>query len=252
MSLNELLSKLKEKQAEASINLEEVEPRMKTGVDGIIRAAQRDIKELKDKYQDAARATSTIIAVTGPGAKLFADIAKDKFKTLTVNYSLIIERLTEKLKARGAREPFGGQEFFMLNDEMAKLRVDYNLLNVRPPQSGNNLMREIAGLSIAPALESIFELNYGGSLHSAIVAREIGTLALKEEFNGTVLPVVVYNFKDSFDKTMLNTPVATFEAPEDVTEDFVKTKLTEVKSKLKGRKAPKQTEQVTETENGNE
>jgi hypothetical protein len=79
----------------------------------------------------------------------------------------------------------------------------------------------------------LFVKNYEGSLYSAVSLREIEAKALAEEFSGKALPVVLYNTKTETDRNFLPPTFEKVEAPEEVTEAFVKTKLFEVKKKLK-------------------
>ena len=231
-TLKEILEKLKDKRAEAAIDAEGLNPKVRSMGEGIIRNAKREIVELEKQYKKEVSKHALIIGVTGPGASKFAEIAKEDFKTLSVDYMGSVKYLTASIEKRGGRKTYGSQEHFMLMTELNQIKVKSDMVKLPQPQIGPH--DGVWEQPIADAINKMFVRNYGGGFYSAITLREIETQALKEEFSGKTLPVVVYNLDVPVDTTMLREPYENIETTsEDITKEFVKSVLMSVKNKLK-------------------
>jgi hypothetical protein len=247
-NLKELISKIEEKRAEAAVSPEDADPRVRAGVESVVRNAKRELETLEAQYKEAVLANVVIIAIEGEGSKEFADTARIAFEVPTVNYRGAIDRVTDSVKARSSRVDFGTQEFFMVLDELNKLKLDYNFLQLPAPKV-NPAIDQVYDRPVATAIENIIKTNYDEELSSAVARRDIGTLALKLKFAGKHLPVVLYGYGGSLNESLLPRPIATVSVKSDeVTKDFVKDVLTQVKTRLGGGSSRKKKADVSTEE----
>lgn len=242
--IKQLIEDIKGKRAEAAIRPEDADPRVRAGVEAMARNANRDLPALEQRYKDAVMSHAVIIAVSGPGAEEFAKIAKYAFHTAIVDYTSVATRLTQRVIARGARKEFSSQEYFIALDELNHVKVECNIVKLPTPEV-NCPTAPVYDQPVDVAIRRLIENNYGGQLYSVVSRNDIGVAALASEFVGKMLPVVLYNFKEGLDESVIPRPLVVIAAPKDVTEAFVKEQLDIVKSKLSGKKT--KTETKTET-----
>jgi hypothetical protein len=243
--LKELLKQLKDKQADSKIIPEQSDPRVRAGVEAMVRNAGPAIKDLENRYKEAVMGHVVVIGATGAGAKVFADMAV-KQKCLGVDYTMIKTRFAKRLSERQRDAKFNQHSFFLLLDEIAKARIDYNMVRLPNPVNKGNAAG-IIDQPLGEAVDRIIVKNYGQGLYSAISRREIGNAALAQEFSGKSLPVVLYNYAGSVDPSFLPNPVTTVDVPADVTEAFVRQVFSKVRSLVVGSNA-KTTKTETQTE----
>jgi hypothetical protein len=234
MTLNELITQIKDKRAEASIDPLECDPRIRSGAEGLVRAAKDAVSNLERQYKNEVVNHSVVIAVVGDNSQNFADVCANKFHTISINYKMIVNVLEKAIKARGGRNEYGNQEHFIMLSELNPLKVKYEIVSMAIPQI-NNYQDNVWEQPIYIALDKIFQRSYENSLYSAITRREIGNLALEAEFTGQALPVVVYNYTGGVDSQFLPEPVEVVETNGPIDEDFVKSVLLTVKKKVKDR-----------------
>jgi hypothetical protein len=224
-----LLTQLEEKRAESRIIVEDVDPRVRAGVEAIVRNANSDIRLIEAKYKESVMNTVVLIGVNGAFGKEFAELAQSKFNTLAVDFSLVKENILKTLAAKNAGATYTTNVHFMVLDELSRVRTAYDVVRLPNPQiSGYN-----DGIYDAPldfAITTLFEKNYGSGLYSAVTRREIGKQALEKNFNGELLPVVVYNLFGTVDTNFLPNPVTTLTVNEKVTLKSVKAALGEIRS----------------------
>lgn len=238
MTLEDILKEIEEKNAEASRDVSALEPRQIPGAVGMVRAAKDRLVELSKLYKEEVMRRVVIIAVSGPYAEEFANIAKYAHKTLAVDYKGVVNRLVQNMHKRNANHKWTQHEHFMLLTELNQLKVDYDIQALPPPQI-NYATDNVNEKPLKEAVELIFNKNYGGGLYSAISRRDIQKSALDGLFSGKALPVVLYNYDNSLDTSMLPLPVDVLELTEPVNPELVAEKLGDVKNKLKGGKKAK-------------
>lgn len=227
-NLKEIVSRLKKARALTQVNLEDVDPRFRSGVEGSVRGAQRDIEELEALYKDNVVQSLYIVGVTGAGSNRFAKLAEDK--VLCVDGGLATNILTGKVSARSNHDSFGGQELSMLMGELLELKTAYGITSL-PPIQDRGLANEVAHLSLRAAIDKVLKNNYGSQLHSIAVRKHIGTLALESLHDGPNLVAVIYNY-EGVDTDFLPTPVAVLEAKEDLSQEDVTEMLDKIRQSV--------------------
>jgi len=247
MSLRSIIDQITEKRAEASIVVEELDPRVQSGAGGLIRQAKIALEALELQYREEVLKHVVIIAVSGNGSAEFANISKYALKTVTVDYKLVNTRLLETLRRRHSQPEYGSHENLIVLAEMPSIRSEFGILQLAPPRI-NNAVDNIYGQPLDLAIDKLIAINYNSSLYSAISRREISRKALEAEFVGKAMPVVLYNYTGSVDTTFLPEPVQVIEVDGAVDEDFVKEIFNGVKNKLKKNNKTTNNETVTENQ----
>lgn len=229
--LKEILTKLADKEAEASIDPEDTNPNVRAGVEALVRNAKADLSLIKSEYKNAVMDNVVVLSVLGEGSKQFADYAS-KLGAVSINFEAVTERLVTNLRNRAVGDLYTSTAHFMLLDELSKLRLEYDIVRLPTPQI-NAYNDGIYDAPLAHAISLLLDKNYGTSLQSAITKREIGNAALEAKFSGQKLPVVIYNMKKQSDSNFIPNPFTIIEVDGKVTEELVKNKLKDVKTKLK-------------------
>jgi hypothetical protein len=248
MKLKELMDQIKDKRAEASVDPSECDPRVRAGAEGLVRAAKEVVVRLEREYQEEVIKSAVIIAVSGKGSEKFARTSKDAFHTLSVDYQGITNRLVDSIRKRGGQEEYNNQEHWMLMAELNQIKLEYGIVQI-PAPTINHYTDNVFYQPLRKAIDNLFRKNYDSSLYSAITRREIGKMALAAEFDGKLLPVVVYNYTGEVDNLMLPQPTEVLEVNEDeVSDSLVKKVLLNVKNKLK-KNSNEQNSELTDNPN---
>lgn len=254
--LKELLDEVADKEATTKIEPARVQASIRAGTEAMVRNATADLPKVKDLYMNEVMNHVIIIAVNGPGQDEFANIAKYKYDTRTVDYKLVQKTLTDRIKARNASNKYTNQEHFLLLDELTKIKTEYQMVQLPPPRN-NGYMEGAYNKGLEEGLETLIKINYGSSLNSAITRREIGKLALEDKFSAKYYAVVLKNFtgNDAVDIRFLPQPVTIVDTgTEKITEKEVKSVLDKVNTMVRGTQSrPKKkslAEGTKETTNG--
>ncbi|MGH7241088.1 MAG: hypothetical protein ACREGB_02200 [Candidatus Saccharimonadales bacterium] len=227
-----ILEQVLEKRAEIAMRLEDVDPKVRAGVEAKIRNATLELPIVEGRYKDAIVPLTAIVAVTGPESKKFADLALElKYVSFILDYKAVVERIAVSLKKRNGGELYGNQEHFLALDELNQIRLEYNMLRLPSPMINAHL-DPVINHPLREALDNMFVKNYGPSLYSAVTRRDIGKEALARNFTGNVFPVVLYNYTGDYDKAFLPNPVDVVQITEEVTPAFIKNKLTAAKARI--------------------
>ena len=229
-TLKEILTKLQEKEAESKIIPEEVDYKTRAGVEAIVRNAKTDIDALSRSYKEQVMSNVVLVAVKGKTAKEFAEAAS-KSGAVAVDFNLIVDRLVSNLASRAVGATFTSNANFMLLDEMQKVRLEYDMVQLPTPQI-NAYNDGIYDAPLAEAIKKLILKNYGSGFQSAITRREIGKAALAARFGGKKLPVIVYNLDQDVDTRFIPAPTATLTSNAAVSANIVKKKLAEIRAQL--------------------
>lgn len=244
--LSEILAALKDTEATANIEPRETDPRVRAGTEALVRNAKADLERLYTEYKDTVINNVVVIAVKGKTAAEFAASAA-KLGAVPVDFDLISERLATNLSKRAVGDIYTSDAHFKLLDELAKIRIEYDIVRLPNPQI-NAYNDGIYNSALRPAIDKLLLKNYGTSLQSAVSRREIGKHALESRFGGKKLPVVLYNLTGDVDTQFLPAPVTTIVSDGKVTDNSVKKKLTEIRSLLAVKKEGTEAETEPETE----
>jgi hypothetical protein len=229
--LKSILSNLEEKEAEASLRPEDCDPKVRAGVEALVRNAKVDVETISKKYRDAVLANTVIVATYGESAEEFASMAGEH-GAIPINYNLIQERLVGSLRSKAVGDYYTSTAHFALLDELSKIRLEYEMVQLPTPQA-NAYSDGIYDAPLAEAVDKLLTKNYGSGLESAVTRREIGKKALEARFSGTKLAVILYNVNKDVDTRFLPAPIASFDIKGKVTDNIVKKKLNELRALIK-------------------
>jgi hypothetical protein len=244
--LEEVLSQISEKEAEAAIHPEEVSPNVRQGVEALVRNAKADLEKINTTYRDLVMNSVVTIGVTGETAKEFAEKA-ESLGAVAVDFNLIKQRLVAALENSGQGEMYNSNMHFRLISELSQIRLDYNMISLPTPII-NGYNDGVYDSPIVVAVDRLLDKCYGSALQCAVTRREIGKKALAIRFTGQKLAVVVYNMDRDADTQFIPMPTAQFVSDKEVTDEGVKKKLTEIKSLLNSKTKKPKDQTVTQEE----
>lgn len=231
--LKNIMDQIKEEQAMLAINPEDVDPRVRNTFEGQLRNSKEKLAQLEESYKNAVMEHTVIITVKGSEANHFASLAKEA--AVSLNYKLILENLVSALEARNAPVPYDSNTHFMLLDELAKVRIKYNIARLPNPLV-NGYNDGVYGSDLETAVDILINKNYEQGLYSAITRKEIGNVALNGEFTGKKLPVFIYNNDGQVDVNFLPMPIAVIEINKKMDKEEVLGKIKELRSVISGNK----------------
>jgi hypothetical protein len=242
MSLKDIVKQLKLARATASLELNTVDPRNRSGVEGRIRQAEREIGELEQAYRDVVLEKLAIVGIVGPKSAEFARFAASKM--LCVDGAMLVNQIAESIEGRiSGYHGFGGQELNALLGELNEVKARYGILSI-PPIQDNDLSRIVASMPLKAAVNKILRTNYGLQLHSAVIRRHVADIALTEMFDAPGrLVVAIFNF-EGVDTQILPSPSLILEPTGEITAESVaediKTFQTALGGNKRGKSAPKE------------
>lgn len=226
-TLKELLSKIMEKRAEASVDPDECPPSIRSGAGGLVRQAKIDLQNLERQYRMEAVSKAVVLAVHGPYAEEFARLAQKKYGIVIVNFNHFTEELLQRvLKASGSDEFYSTRTHLIMLAALSDLLFDYGITNVPPPTVDYS-----SGLAydrpIKEAIYNIMESSYRQSINVLVSSQLIGQYALDMRFDGDLIPVVLYNCSSVGENSTLR-PIEYIEINSPVTINSVTSSLTSV------------------------
>lgn len=247
MPLKELIEEIKIAKETAETDPKDVDPRFRAGVEAKARNAKDSIAPLQRQYMAEIQSVILLVEVGGPGAQAFSSLAREKMKVLAFDHRSIVKRLADAVRSRGGQEDFGSNEQALLGSEMLSLKNAYAIAAL-PPLVPNEVKPSVFSQPLESAIQRLIEHTYGGGLYDTITLRDAQMQALEAGFTGKVMPVLVHNYYLGNPQLMLlNPPTFRIAAPEDVTIEYVKEELLNIKNKLK-----KPNEKTKETQENKE
>lgn len=233
MDTKTLIDEINQKRLEASIDLESVDIRLRLGAEGRKRSAAAELSALEARYMDGILENVLIIAVNGPGAAQFAEIAEKKFRFTTINYMLAADETYQNVLSRGGKDTYSSNEHWMVMDELNRIKINNRIVSLPPLQAN------FADIGFEKPLRSsihhMFVKHYGSTLYSIVSKREIGKKALSIGFSRNFLPVILYNYTIELDKTILLEPFCVLKIENNPTEDYVKSSLLDIQKACKAK-----------------
>jgi hypothetical protein len=244
--LKKIIADMADLEAEASVSLNAVHVSVRAGAEGRIRQAKTQLEKLRVQYLNDIMPHTILIAVTGPAAEKFATIAAEKYNTIAIDYKFLFNKLVAKLQARKARPKYDQFTHRFVMDELNSIKNTYGIAKMATPTY--NGMARYSNKPLAEAVDILLKDTYGSSLDSAVIRREIGKAALKLRFNGSMLPVVLYNFDSDLDTgvdtNVLPRPVALLRAAKNLSEEQVKKNLLKIRDSLAPKPVTKNDEEI--------
>lgn len=255
MTIKELLNQFIEKNAEASISLNNIPPSYRVGAEGNVRAAKDAAEKLKKQYFEEVAKSTIIVAVKGQNSEEFAKIADANFETMSLSHTSLLDRLYNTLKTKLARDNYSQYEHSTLVGEIVALKNELEIVQLPLPTL--NTQEGYYNQDLRKSMETVLTKTYGDSLNSVYLKKQIVERALQNRFDGTVLPVVLYNYKGELDTNFLPRPTQVIDLDEitnngesELGIDLVKSLLVDVKSKIRkpGRRAKATNKETSELE----
>ena len=238
MSAKDLLSAFIEKNAEANINLNNIAPNIRAGVEGNVRAAKEAANVLRLQYCEEVTKNAFIIAVKGKLSEEFAKMADDNFETLSLNHDGLLDKFYSALKVKLARDTYSQYEHATLLHEIVNLKNELGI--VQMPLPVLNTKDSYYNQELRKSIGMVLEKTYGESLNAVFLKKQMFEKALERRFDGTALPVVLYNYRGNLNQDFLPRPVHVIDLDEAIGDnidklkiDLVKSLLTDVKSKIR-------------------
>lgn len=235
LTSQELLSKLHETSKLANQDIFSFPLNIRDGMDGIIRKAKEDLVNLKKQYAEVIGKNLVIIPVTGPQSDLFAEIATKEFSVFSINYYSPADETTERLLARRLDSVYLQTSYTASLDDIYLIKNRYNITKL-PYMSA--LDGTWYGRPLKDAIRQQFTNAYGNELYSIAIREESGMHAANVQYDGTKMPVVVYNYNEDLGLSphVLSIPqkVVRLQKDDKISADFVMETLSTIKNK--GRK----------------
>lgn len=227
-----LIEEIRKAKEDASVDLSSLDFRLKSGAEGNKRAAQLALSSLEARYMEGVSDNTLIIAIKGPGAVRFAEIAEG-FKYTTVNYMQAADDVYNNVRKRGGRDIYSTAEHWMIMDELNRIKLDNKIVSLPPIQA--NFADIGFEKPLRPSIHYVFVRHYGGQLYSIVSKTQIGRKALSIEFEGKTLPVVLYNYLVDLDTVILPEPFIVIKVEDNPTEEYVKKTLSDIKKAYKAK-----------------
>lgn len=232
--LKAILDELRDARATAKIVLEDVDPRVRAGVEGQVRQSQVRIKQIEDKYRNESVRTMYVVGLTGEHS---ADLAtKMGNKVLCLDNRLISNIITDRINARQSARAvhansFGGQEMNMLLDELNRIRVEYEIAAI-PPMDNKGTAQLTSGLSLRDAVDTVLRKSFGSQLHSVALRKAATDAALADMTDVERLVVLVYNYTGT-DGFIFPLPSLELDFSSPIGDNTVEDTLKKIKMSLK-------------------
>lgn len=243
MELLELVNKIKDKTAESKVDVSAIDPRVQATADGMVRSAKEELVKLSAAYRSEVVKNLLVQAASGPNSVKFAEFAA-KGKLLCIDYHAVIDRIVNNMKVRNARDEFDSQEYWLLTDEIVKIRHELGITSM--PMPTNNRIGTVYMKPLKEAVKNLIEQTYGQSLYSVFSRHAITNAALDSLFVGSAFPVVLYNCDGDVDQAFLPKPFATITVPDDVDAKFTIDTINQIKKQYKATSAKNRKDEPNE------
>lgn len=231
MNTKELMEQIKDLKATMAVDVMNVAPAVRPGVEGQIRSASQKLPTLIVEYRKAVLESSVPILVSGQHSLAFANIAQAKFKTVSVDYNAVNGKVINEIKSRSQRLEFSNQEYLLMLSALNTISQEIGATLMNKP----DYHQDILGQPIEAAVTKLLNGFYGDELRSNYAAKLAADLALQAEFDGTKLPVVLFNSTGTV-SSPFGKPIATLEINEIPSEDEMLETFSKIKNKLKTKK----------------
>jgi hypothetical protein len=246
-TLKDIVERIKESRATATLNPDDVEPRVRAGVEGQVRQAQREISDLETEYRNALLGSLIIVGCRGANGYKFMKEAGGA--VLCVDENEVVSYLTKKVGERVHRyEGFTGQEYGLLLGALGELKADFGILSI-PPIKENDLYRQVAQLSLFDAINKLLRINYGTQLHEAVINKSIADKALAALHSAPNLVVCIVNYTGLSGEIVPKPAVLLDLKGSPESDTFVEDTVNEIKEKLGGKTKKKKVVKEQETSN---
>jgi len=225
------IEEIKEKRIDALTNLKTIDPRLRVGAEGRKRSAEEEVRTLEREYKDKIIENVAIVALKGLGAADFAEMAKNEYNYVTINFMEAADQVYQNVLKRGGKDTFSSNEYWMIVDELNRIKSSYGI--VRLPQMQATFDDIGFGKPLRTAIHHLFFRHFGSSLYSVVTKGDIGTQALAIEFDGLTLPVLLYNYIIDLDPVFLPQPIKVLEIEESPSKSEVKRVLVQLRDSRK-------------------
>jgi uncharacterized protein YsxB (DUF464 family) len=252
MRLKEILGNLAKAKDNAKIDPASADPRVAAGVEAMARNAINEIEQLTQEYKNEVIKHVVLVALNGEKSQEFAEKAKELTNALIVDFEQVKKDISNNLKTRQASPIFNNTTYYLLLDELNKIKVKNQILSIPTPILNLNDANYYE-LPIEDAVSKLLDKAYAGSLSSVITRNTIANTALEHEFCSQYLPVLVYNVNQPIDTQFLPQAIITHQVDNDFTLNDVKSLLDKIKSAVApAKKSKKKADNEVEDNNINQ
>lgn len=231
--IKELLVSIEEADQMASQELLSFPFSIRSGMEGQIRAAQEALPKLESEYITEVVKNCVIIPVAGKQAEFFAKVAQEEFGVLGINYYQAADETAQAVINRRYDDYYSSNTYSASLDQIYQLKAKYKISKLPYMEA---IGAEYYGKSLFEAFRAQFTQAYGSELYSAVIRHVIGHYAIKNGYDGTKMPVIMYNYNENLgvSENFLPNPVPFFNLSDSkkITKDTVSEMLTKLKNKL--------------------
>ncbi len=186
--IKEALQELQQLTFDANQPLQNIPTAIKAGVEGRIRAAQAKLPAAQARYTELVVENAVFIPVTGNAAKEFALAAETYAGAFAADYNKLSTEVFEAIAKRSYGSSYTANTHAALLTELGRIK---GLLNIQklPPLSFYNGSQNT---DVRGIIKKQFDEFYEGQLNVLSIKKELGEYALKNNFDGAKLPVIIY------------------------------------------------------------
>lgn len=231
-SAQELLQALNETSKMANQDVFSFPLNIRDGMDGVIRQAKEKLVTLKKQYAEVVGKNLVIIPVVGEKSEEFAKLASSNFGVFSMNYYSPADETTERLLARRMDSVYVQSSYSASLDDIYLIKNRYNISKLPFMVA---LDGSWFGRPLKDAIRQQFNNAYGNELYSIAIREEAGMHAAEIKYDGTKMPVVVYNYNEEMglNSSILSSPekVIKLDGSEELSPEFVMQTLSSIKNK---------------------
>ena len=244
MTPAEILKSLKENQKLADVDLENVPPTVRLGMDGAKRQAQDALEDLKKEYLQAIRANAIVVILQGDQEKqtAFADLSSHLAETLTLNCQGMYDSMAAALYPLvGSKGEFPAS---LMSDVIDALRGVVKGCGIRSipgfDLGGDSYF--FSQKELAVALRTAIRKSSDDDINKLVLENRLGNQALEVSYAGNAVGVCLVGATkeeaDNLVKTLCAGNNAIVEIPEGqvISDEYVVTTLKNVHKQIKAKK----------------
>lgn len=244
MTPAEILKSLKTNQKLADVDLENVPPQVRPGMDGAKRQAQEAMEDLKKEYFQAIRSNAIVVILQGDKAKqaAFADLSSHLAETITLDCHGMYDTMATTLYPLVDKN--GAFPSSLMSDVIDSLRAVVKGCGIRSipgfDLGGGCFFHSQDELSTA--IRNAIRKTSDDDINKLVLENKLGVTALELSYAGNAVGVCLVNASveeaDGLTKTLCAGNNAVVEIPEGqvISDDYVVTTLKNVHKQIKSKK----------------
>lgn len=244
MTPAEILKELKRLQKIADVDLENVPPIVRPGVEGAKREALEQIDEAKNKYKKSIRDAAIVVILHGDSQKqvAFADLASHLAETVTLDCHALYDNMAKELyvlaDAKGAFPPS------LMTDVVSALRTQVKGCGIRsiPGFDLGDKTEFKSEQELSEALRAAIRASSDDEVNKMVLEARLGDKALENAYAGAAIGVCLLNATVEEAGRLSNTlcagnnAVVEIPSNQTITDEYVINTLKSVHQKIKSKR----------------